>query len=57
MGKLHEAGLDIGKFGEANLLRTLELSLQFGKWLLLEHVADLDPAMDPVRPPPPRSGP
>jgi dynein heavy chain len=49
MGKDVETGLDIFKQSESNLLRSLELAIQFGKWVLLENVGeDLDPALEPI---------
>jgi dynein heavy chain len=30
-------------------MRTLELAVQFGKWVLIENIAkDLDPSFDPI---------
>jgi len=49
MGKDVETGLDVFKQSEANLLRGLELAIQFGKWVLLENVGEsLDPALEPI---------
>lgn len=37
------------KQSEPNLLRGLELAIQFGKWVLLENVGEqLDPALEPI---------
>jgi dynein heavy chain len=37
------------KQSEANLLRSLELAIQFGKWVLLENIGEeLDPALEPI---------
>jgi len=36
MGKDTETGIDVCKLSEKNFLRTLELGIQFGKWILLE---------------------
>jgi len=49
-GKLeNEAGLDTCKLSDTNFLRTLELGIQFGKWILLENIAEmLDPALEPI---------
>lgn len=42
-------GLDIFKMSDGNLLRNLELGIQFGKWVLIENVGeDLDPALEPI---------
>jgi len=49
MGKDTETGIDICKLSEKNFLRTLELGIQFGKWILLENIGlTLDPALEPV---------
>jgi dynein heavy chain len=41
--------LDVFKQSESNLLRNLELAIQFGKWVLLENVSEsLDPALEPI---------
>jgi dynein heavy chain, axonemal len=49
MGKQVETGIDICKLSDPNFLRTLELGIQFGKWILLENIGiDLDPALEPV---------
>jgi dynein heavy chain, axonemal len=49
MGKTVETGLDIFKPSEGNLLRNLELAIQFGKWVLLENIGEeLDPALEPI---------
>jgi len=49
MGKDTETGIDVCKLSEKNFLRTLELGIQFGKWILLENIGlTLDPALEPV---------
>merc|ERR1712232_1333800 len=49
MGKDTETGIDICKLSQAKFLRTLELGIQFGKWILLENIGlTLDPALEPV---------
>jgi dynein heavy chain len=49
MGKNVETGLDVFKLSEGNLLRNLELAIQFGKWVLLENIGEeLDPALEPI---------
>lgn len=49
LGKSVETGLDIFKLSEGNLLRNLELAIQFGKWVLLENIGEeLDPALEPI---------
>jgi len=37
------------KTSEPNLLRNLELAIQFGRWVLLENVGEeMDPALEPI---------
>merc|ERR1719310_2462043 len=49
LGKDVETGLDVFKQSESNLLRSLELAIQFGKWVLLENIGEeLDPALEPI---------
>ena len=49
MGKTVDTGLDCFKPSEGNLLRNLELAIQFGKWVLLENIGEeLDPALEPI---------
>merc|ERR1719265_837420 len=49
MGKTVELGLDVCKLSDPTFLRTLELGIQFGKWILLENIGlTLDPALEPV---------
>jgi len=49
MGKETDTGIDVCKLSEKNFLRTLELGIQFGKWILLENIGlNLDPALEPV---------
>eukprot|EP00913_Durusdinium_trenchii_P024528 g23026.t1 len=49
MGKDIETGFDVCKMSETNFLRTLELGIQFGKWILLENIGlSLDPALEPI---------
>ena len=49
LGASHEEGLDVVKTTETNLMRSLELAIQFGKWVLLEGVGkDLDPSLEPI---------
>jgi dynein heavy chain, axonemal len=38
MGKDQPEGIDQIKASDQNLMRTLELAIQFGKWVLLENV-------------------
>lgn len=49
MGRENAEGIDILKISDPNLMRTLELAVQFGKWVLLENVGkELDPSLDPI---------
>ena len=42
-------GIDVIKISEPNLMRTLELAIPFGKWVLLENVGvNLDPSLEPI---------
>jgi dynein heavy chain len=42
-------GLDAFKAKRPTLLRDLEISIQFGRWVLIENVGEeLDPALDPI---------
>jgi dynein heavy chain len=49
-GKLaNEAGIDTCKLSDTNFLRTLEMGIQFGKWILLENIREeLDAALEPI---------
>lgn len=39
----------MSKMSDPTLLRNLELSIQFGKWFLIENVGEeLDPALEPI---------
>ena len=49
MGKDLPEGLDVLKQSDQNLMRTLELAIQFGKWVLVENVGlSLDPSLEPI---------
>jgi dynein heavy chain len=49
LGKDHPEGIDIMKVSDPNLMRTLEMAIQFGKWVLLESVGvNLDPSLEPI---------
>merc|ERR1719236_429672 len=44
-----QAGMDTCKLSDPNFLQTLELGIQFGKWVLLENIGEtLDPALEPI---------
>merc|ERR1719224_199657 len=41
--------MEICKLSDSNMIRTLELGIQFGKWVLLENIGTtLDPTLEPV---------
>jgi len=49
MGKDHPDGIDAIKASDPNLLRTIELAVHFGKWVLIENVGiEIDPSIDPI---------
>ncbi|CAE8619847.1 unnamed protein product [Polarella glacialis] len=49
MGKDVETGIDVIKTSEPTFLRTLEMGIQFGKWILLENIGiNLEPALEPI---------
>ena len=50
MGRhVSELGIDVTNLSDPKLMRTLEMAIQFGKWILLENVGlELDPSLDPV---------
>lgn len=44
-----EAGINVMKTSDPTLLRTLEMAIQTGKWVLIENVGEsLDPALEPI---------
>jgi dynein heavy chain len=44
-----EGGMSTCKLSDPGLLQTVELGIQFGKWVLLENIGEnLDPALEPV---------
>lgn len=49
LGKDKPEGLEVIKSSDTNLMKTLEKSIQFGQWVLLENVGkDLDPSLEPI---------
>ena len=49
MGKDHPEGLEVLKTSDPNMMRAIELAIQFGKWVLLQNVGkSLDPSLDPI---------
>lgn len=44
-----EQGIDILKVTDANFMRTIEHAIQFGKWIMMENVAEeLEPSLEPL---------
>jgi dynein heavy chain len=44
-----DSGINICKLSDPNVLQTLELGIQFGRWVLLENIGEnLDPALEPI---------
>eukprot|EP00929_Paragymnodinium_shiwhaense_P087545 TRINITY_DN476_c0_g3_i1.p1 TRINITY_DN476_c0_g3~~TRINITY_DN476_c0_g3_i1.p1 ORF type:complete len:2301 (-),score=755.59 TRINITY_DN476_c0_g3_i1:246-6980(-) len=44
-----EGGMSVCKLSDPGLLQSVELGIQFGKWILLENIGEaLDPALEPV---------
>ncbi len=42
-------GIDVCKMSDSNLIKTLELALRGGKWVLVENVGrELDPSLEPI---------
>jgi dynein heavy chain, axonemal len=49
LGKEHSEGIEIMKVNDSNLMKQMELAVQFGRWVLLENVGiDLDPSLEPI---------
>ena len=49
LGRENPEGIEVLKINDTNLMRTLELAIQFGKWVLLENVGrELDPSLEPI---------
>merc|ERR1719453_15987 len=50
LGKaVSSSGMNVCKLSDPNVLQTLELGIQFGKWVLLENIGEaLDPALEPI---------
>ncbi|CDI82020.1 hypothetical protein EAH_00024820 [Eimeria acervulina] len=48
-GKATETGFEVLKLSDATFTREIELSIQLGKWVLIENVSEtLDPVLDPI---------
>lgn len=44
-----KSGIDVLKMSDSNLIKTLEMALRAGKWILVENVGkDLDPSLEPI---------
>lgn len=42
-------GIEIVKANETTIMKTMELAVQFGRWVLIENVGtDLDPSLEPI---------
>ena len=40
---------EVLKLSDPHMMRTLELAIQFGRWVLIENIGeDLDPSLEPV---------
>ncbi|KYK63964.1 putative dynein heavy chain 2 [Toxoplasma gondii TgCatPRC2] len=49
MGKASDQGFETCKLTDGSFLREMELSVQFGKWVLIENVTEsLDPSLEPI---------
>ena len=49
MGRDHQEGIEIVKANDSNLMKVMELSVQFGRWVLIENVGkELDPSLEPI---------
>jgi dynein heavy chain len=49
MGKDNDEGIDSMKPTNPNLVRNLEMSIQFGRWVLLENVGiEIEPVLEPL---------
>jgi len=49
MGKDHTEGIEIVKANDTNIMKVMELSVQFGRWVLIENVStELDPSLEPI---------
>ena len=49
MGRDNPDSIDVIKGSDPNFSRTIELAIQFGKWVLLENVGtELDPSLEPI---------
>lgn len=47
--KFVDTGMDIVKLSDKNFLQSFENAVRFGKWVLLEDIAEtLDPALEPL---------
>lgn len=47
--ELCQNGIDIFKAKDTTLMRNMEISIQFGKWVLIQNMGeDIDPALEPI---------
>ncbi|CDI85223.1 hypothetical protein EPH_0053350 [Eimeria praecox] len=48
-GKASDTGFEVLKLSDTTFMREIELSIQLGKWVLIENVSEmLDPVLDPI---------
>ena len=49
LGKDKTEGFEVLKASDPTIMRTLESSIQLGKWVLIENVGkELDPSLEPI---------
>jgi dynein heavy chain len=50
MGKsFPDLQLDVCKLSATNLMRSIEMGVQFGRWVLLENIGEeIDPSLEPI---------
>ena len=49
MGKSFDGGLDVVKLSTNNMMRNIEMAVQYGKWILLENIGtEIDPSLEPI---------
>jgi dynein heavy chain len=50
MGKANPAfQLEVCKLSSSNLMRSIEMGVQYGKWILLENIGtEIDPSLEPI---------
>jgi dynein heavy chain len=49
MGRDKQEGFEVLKASDPTIMRTLESSIQLGKWVLIENIGkELDPSLEPI---------